>query len=159
MGTKKAEKLQADLGLNNPKEFSVGGKKYKIHRLSNWVSLKMSELIIESESMHGVEGTRSEMLNAIVRNRTLAPKCISLIMLKSTIKVKLFHWIKWRMLHWFGNQEEYNGILDQILNDQDTMFFFQNIALLQSSNMMESEMTMMSTKNIIAEHGSEVSTI
>lgn len=155
MGTKRAEKLQADLGLNEKKEFKLGRRTYKIHRLGNWVSLKMSKLILDAESSHGVEGTRKEMINAIIKNRTLAPKCISIMILKTPINVTLFHWITWRLLHVFYSQEDYNSVLDKILNDQDTMFFFHNMASLQSSNILEREMTEMSTKSIIAKRGSE----
>lgn len=141
---------------NDPKVFKVGKKTYKIERLDNWVSLQMSKLVIESELLHGEDNDRGRMLSSIIQNRTLAPKCISLMMLKSTIKVKLFHWIRWRWLHYFSSQEDYQPILEAILNDQDTMFFFQNMASLQSSNILESEMTRTSTKSIAAKHASGV---
>lgn len=156
MGTsKKADLLQAELVLNTPKEFKVGGKEYKIHRLGNWVSSQMSKLIIEAELVYGDGSDRESLLKSVLNNRKLAPKCISLMMLKSTIKVKLFHWFKWRQLHYFYSQEDYKGILDNILNDQDTMFFFQNMALLQSYNQLESQVATESTKSIIAKHGLE----
>lgn len=151
----KASQLQADLLDNSKLEFKVGNKKYKIARLSNWVALKMSKYILNAESLQGSDLDRDAKLKSIVANRTIAPKCISLMMLKSAIKVKLFHWFKWRQLHYLKSQEDYAGILDKILNDQDTMFFFQNMASLQASNILESQMTEMSTKNIIARHTSE----
>lgn len=155
----KAELLQADYMTNAPAEFYVGRRKYKIKRLSNWPALKMSKYIAQSEFIATSEDKSTDkIMLSLVMNRTLAPKCISLMMLKRPLKVFLFHAIQWRWLHLFYSQEEYSEILQGALNGSESNFFFQNTAFLQASNILTMEMTRADTKSIAQKHASPAPT-
>ncbi|WAX17114.1 hypothetical protein PF672P1_00056 [Parabacteroides phage PF672P1] len=157
MASKKAQELQIDINENAPVEFDVMGKKYRISHLCNWVSWKMAKYIIKADLLRTED--KEQMFVSFDQNRKLVPKCISLMILKSPVKVALFHWIHWRYLHVFMSQHEYNIILEKILNNTDIRFFFRNMALLQANNDLETEMTMESTKNITQKHVSRQSPI
>lgn len=137
---------------NEPIEFEINGKKHKVKRLNNWVALKMSQYVVEAELERS--NNQDIKITSLVKNRLLTPKCISLIILRSTLKVSLFHWLYWRYLHYFKTQEDYTHILDAVLNSEESIFFFRNLGSLQQSNVLETEMTQENTKSIALKHQS-----
>lgn len=152
----RAAMLQGQLDDNAPFEFYVNGKKYKTRRLTNYVAEKLSKLVSKCEYTAVTrEDTPGETLKAIAMNRKMVPKCLSLLILAHPVKVWLFHCIYWRYLHFFGNQADYAGILENALNSEEVGFFFRNMASLQANNMLTVEMTKASTKSIAQKHASE----
>lgn len=153
-----AAKLQADVTDNTPIEFRIGRKKYKVRRLTNYVAHKMSKLIAAGQ-LRVEKAENGETMQILELNRKLVPQCISLMLLSRSWKVMLFHWFLWRKLHWCYTQEDYAGLISNILdNNQESSFFFRNMASLQANNILMIQMTKASTNSILQKHVSEQST-
>lgn len=149
----KAKKIEQDLIDDVGIYIYLGTKRKKVKRLKNWAAAKITRLILEGELM--LSDDKKTTLTSFNENRLLVPKCLSLAILGSWWKIKLFYWIYWRYLNIKYTQEDFNQAIKDVLNFSDISFFFHNMAFLQSLVEAEKEMTSQSTKSIIQKQESE----
>lgn len=144
---KKAQYLEQELMDNDKIVIQIGKRKFKAKRLTNWASGKITKLILKGELL--LSEDKKQTMVSFNENRTLAPKCLSLAILGSWWRVKLFHWVFWRYLHYNFTQEQYSPAINKVLDFSDVKFFFLNTASLQGSVEVEEKMTSQTTKSII----------
>lgn len=138
-----------DLDIDRPVIITAGKKTYKVKRMKNAIAERFDRYIAEAEVEYSDD--MDKMLVNMNKNRKLIPKCLSLIILGSFFKVKLFHWFYWRYLHIFKSQEEMAAILAPAFKMNDVGFFFQNMASLQANCRIIKRMTKTNTFNIAQE--------
>lgn len=148
------EKLH-QLDTNEKMTFLIGGKKYKIGRLCNWTSRKINRLIfkLQKKKLDSVE----DVMNSDA-DRKIVPQVISLAILKTPLKIFLFHWFLWRKLDMTSDQQGYANVISAIINNSDMAFFSNNLTSLHAAAMMETGMTKKTITNIAAELESEQET-
>lgn len=86
------------------------------------------------------------------------PKIISIAILKTPLKIKLFHWYLWRKLDKKYDQRDYDQIIGKIISNSDVAFFSKNLASLHAAAMMEAEITKETITSIAAKLKSEQET-
>lgn len=149
----KAKYLEQELMDNDKIIIHLGNNSYKVKRLTNWVSGKLSKLILKGELL--LSDDKKQTLISFDNNRSLAPKCLSIAILGSWWKVLLFHWIYWRFLSMRYSQYDYKDAILKVIDFSDIRFFFLNMASLQGLVEYEEKMTNQTTKNIIQNQKSD----
>lgn len=148
------EKLR-QLESNEKLSFTLGKKTYKVQRLCNWTSRKINRLICELQRKK--LDTVEDVINSD-EDRVLMPKIISIAILKTPLKIKLFHWYLWRKLDKKYDQRDYDQIIGKIISNSDVAFFSKNLASLHAAAMMEAEITKETITSIAAKLKSEQET-
>lgn len=138
-----------DLEQNTRKTVILGGKKYKIKAMCNYVAEKRDRYTAKAQLSFNEDG--SKVITHMATNRKLVPKCLSLMLLGSFFKVFLFHWFYWRYLNVKYSQEEMVPILQSCEEMNNIGFFLSNLASLQASTRMIEKMTRTDSTNIIQE--------
>jgi len=150
---RKAQYLEQELIDNDSIFINIGKKTFKCKRLTNWASGKITKLILKGELM--LSDDKQQTLVSFNKNRQLAPKCLSLAILGSWWKIKLFHPIFWRWLNYNFTQDQYTKAINKVLDFSDVKFFFLNMASLQGLVEVEQKMTNQTTKSIIQSQKSD----
>ena len=158
--TEKTPSLSARLRLseiaNNEKvEMKLGRKKYNIHRLGNWTSTRVMELIWKSQLL--IQNGNSMTLNvdALTCNRLVTPKIISYAILKYPWKIRLFHWALWRKINRKYSQEDYTAAISKIFSYAvDLDFYLSNLTYLLQAAMPEVMMAKETMLSIVAKQNS-----
>ena len=156
----KTPSLSARLRLNeianNEKvEMKLGKKNYNIHRLGNWTSMKIMDLIWKSQTIiqNGNELTLN--IDALICNRLVAPKVISYAILKYPWKIRMFHWAFWRKINKKYSQEDYAPALNKIFSyGVDLDFYLSNLTFLLQAAMPEVMMAKETMLSIVARQNS-----
>ena len=141
MATTKDNLQIQQIESNDHIEVMLGKKKIKIKRLVNAIAEKFDRYTAEAEISYSEKGLIVNMSN----NRKLVPKCVSLLVLHSWIKVKLFHWIYWRWLHIKYEQAELSSVLEAGLSMGEFNWLLKNLVCLQDN----SQIIQKATKGII----------
>lgn len=161
---KKGASLAAQLKLreiadNRRMTITMGNKEYKVHRLGNWTSTKITELMWKSQ-MLVTEGQNLEInMNALVNNRTVVPRVLSYAILKYPWKIRLFQWYMWRKIDRLYTQEQYKEALGKIFSyGMDLDFYLSNLTFLLQAAMPEMMMAKETISSIAARQSSEPKT-
>lgn len=158
MATTKDNIRLIEIEKNEPRVIKLGGKTYKLKPMTNAVS-EMADRYIASRSVELKEAeSGKELIVNMSKNRTVIPKYISLLMLHSWLKVKLFHWIHWRYLHAHYPLSTMFELYKEFMNLNDVGDFFQFTASLQENNRLIKRMSETNTQIIRQEHKSDQET-
>jgi len=151
----KAQQLQHEIDNNLPFDVKVGNKTFKVKYLTSYCSSRFSyEISKKLERLS--DGTDiTKVLKCVAENATLAPKCLSIVILGSYIKIKLFHWIFWRWLHFTKTNRELYIALESCFTPLDLGFFLTVSELLENMNYLTMKMTKAEAKLIRQELKSE----
>jgi len=143
---------------NAPFVFKLGKKTYKIRQMTCAISARRDRLVAQrSEELKPSDNPKELLLN-LSKNRSLIPKCLSLMILHSWFKVTFFHWIYWRYLYATYEMREMAVVYEQFRNIDDVGFFFQCTEYLQENNRMVKRMSETNTQTIRQELKSEAET-
>lgn len=152
--TTKDNLLLRQIENNDVVETTLGDKTIHIQRLNNAIAEKFDRYTAGAEISYGEKDLLFNMSN----NRKLVPKCVSLLMLHGWLRVKLFHWWHWRMLHRKYTQKELGEVLLAGLSLGEFNGLLQNMAYLQDNSRIIQKMTKASIRNILPELKSEAET-
>ena len=162
--TEKGASLAAQLKLreiaeNKKMSITLGKSTYKVHRLGNWTSTKITELMWRSQ-MLVKEGANLEInMDALMNNRTVVPRVLSYAILKYPWKIRLFHWWAWRKIDRTYTQEQYKDALGKIFSyGMDLDFYLSNLTFLLQAAMPEMMMAKETISSIAARQSSEQKT-
>lgn len=158
MATTKDRIKLIEIEKNEPRVIKLGEKTYKLKPMTNAVS-EMADRYIAERSVELKEAENGkELIVNMSKNRTVIPKYISLLMLHSWLKVKLFHWIHWRYLHAKYPLSIMFEIYKEFMDLNDVSVFFQFTASLQENNRLIKRMSETNTQTIRQEHKSDQET-
>jgi hypothetical protein len=150
---RKEQKRQYDLKHDKPFKVNVGKRSYKCKYLKTWTSDQIASIIVLSDvSPHG---DMKETVRFISKSGTMAPKMISMLILGSYLKIKLFHWILWRYIYITCTPRDYSNGLSEIMEAMDMGSFFLNIRLAEAMNTLRMQMTQEEARSFQAELQSE----
>jgi len=152
-----AQLKQAAIRYDRPFPVTLGKKTYHCRYLKEWVSGQISYLIADSEP--NPKADAKEMIKLMAKKNTTPSKAISLLILGSYWKVKLFHWYFWRSIYRNHTGRELSEALTQVYEALDLSFFFQNTILLDQMNTLKKRMTKIELKQLSAELQSEKSQV
>jgi len=133
---------------------NLGNNKVKIKRLNNAIAEKFDRYTAEAEISYAENGLLINMSN----NRKLVPKCVSLLILHSWIKVHLFHWAYWRLLHIKYSQKELGEPLKAGLGLGEYNGLLSNLVYLQDNSQLIQRATKGLIRSTLQEPESEVET-
>ena len=153
MTTKSAQLRQHEIKEDIPFIVTLGHRTYKCRYLKEWVSGKISYLIAQREP--NPQADAKEMIALMAKNNTLAARCVSMLILGSYWKIKLFHWYFWRSIYRNHEERELTEALTTVYEALDLSFFFQNMILLDQMNMLKKRLTTTELKQLSAELQSE----
>ena len=125
----KLGEIQYKIENNEPSEVVVLGKTFKIKDMPRWTLQKIVKLGIDMDKKIDFENANS-VSTAILKGGSSDVKAAAYILLCNPLKIMLFHWIYWRWLNMKYNSETFNGILDNGLEDKETLFFLKNLILI-----------------------------
>lgn len=135
----KEQKKQYDIKYDRPFTVNVGKRTYRCKYLKTWTADKIASIIVCSDvSPHG---DMKDTIKFISKSGTMAPKMISMLILGSYIKIKLFHWIFWRYIYITCTPKDYSNGLSEIMEAMDMGSFFLNIRLAEAMNTLRKQMT------------------
>lgn len=153
MTSKSAQLRQHEIKEDIPFEVKLGRKVYKCRYLKEWASGKISYMIADADPEH--EPDAKAMIRLMAKKNTLASKCVSMLILGSYWKIKLFHWYFWRSIYRNHEARELTDALTTVYEALDLSFFFQNMILLDQMNMLKKRLTKTELKQLSAELQSE----
>lgn len=163
--SEKGASLAAQLKLreiaeNRKMSITLGNRTYKVHRLGNWTSTKITELMWKSQILVK-EGSNMEInMDALINNRTVVPRVLSYAILKYPWKIRLFHWWTWRRINRDYTQEQYKEALSKIFSyGMDLDFYLSNLTFLLQAAMPEMMMAKETISSIAAKQSSERKTM
>lgn len=155
MATTKDNLALENLENNVAYKFKLGRKTYKIRQTTAKVSALRDRLVaLRSEELKPTDNPKELLLN-LSKNRSLIPKCLSLMILHSWFKVTFFHWIHWRWLYATYTMREMTAIYEQFNAIDDVNDFFRFTASLQENNRIIKRMSEVNTQTIRQELKSE----
>lgn len=147
-----------DIEQNASYTFKLGNKTYKVRQTTAKVSALRDRLVAErSEELKPTDNPKELLLN-LSKNRSLIPKCLSLMILHSWFKVTFFHWIYWRYLYATYTINEMMAVYSQFNKVDDIKAFFLLTDYLQENNRMIKRMSETNTRIIRQELRSEAET-
>ena len=135
----KEQKKQHDIKYDIPFKVKVGKRTYKCKYLKTWVADKIAQIIIKAD-VEPSEDMKTTM-KFISKSGSLAPKVVSMLILGSFWKIKLFHWLFWRYLYVTCTPSENASGLSEALEAMDLSSFFLSIRLAEAMNTMRKKMT------------------
>lgn len=149
-----------EIAENRKMSITLGNRTYKVHRLGNWTSTKITELMWRSQ-MLVKEGANLEInMDALMNNRTVVPRVLSYAILKYPWKIRLFHWWTWRKIDRTYTQEQYKDALGKIFSyGMDLDFYLSNLTFLLQAAMPEMMMAKETISSIAARQSSEQKTM
>ena len=158
MATTKDSLLLDAVERNAAKTITLGKKKFKIRPMTNAVSARVDRLVAQrSEELKPADNPKELLLN-LSKNRSLIPKCLSLMILHSWFKVTFFHWFYWRWLHFMYTMEEMAIVYQQFNSVSDINAFFLCSVYLHENNQFIKRMSEVNTKTMRQELNSEAET-
>lgn len=158
MATTKDSLLLDAVERNAAKIITLGKKKFKIRPMTNAVSARVDRLVAQrSEELKPADNPKELLLN-LSKNRSLIPKCLSLMILHSWFKVTFFHWFYWRWLHATYNISEMLDVYQKVNEMNSIQDFFYFSASLQENNQFIRRMSEVNTKTMRQELSSEAGT-
>ncbi len=145
-----------EIAENKKMSITLGKRTYKVHRLGNWTSTKITELMWKSQILVK-EGSNMEInMDALINNRTVVPRVLSYAILKYPWKIRLFHWWTWRRINRDYTQEQYKEALSKIFSyGMDLDFYLSNLTFLLQAAMPEMMMAKETISSIAAKQNSE----
>lgn len=152
-----AQRKQYEIKNDIPFKVTLGKKTYKCRYLKEWTSGKISYLIAQREP--NPQADAKEMIKIMAHNNTLSAKCVSMLILGSYWKIKLFHWWFWRSIYRNHSARELTEALATVYEALDLSFFFQNMILLDQMNTLKKRLTKIELKQLSAELQSEKSQV
>lgn len=154
MATTKDKAMLQDIEENRKVETILGTKRIKIRRLVNAVAKKFDRYTAEAEMSY----SNGDLLLNMGKNRDLIPKAVSLIILGTWLKVKLFHWIYWRHLSRKYDTIELSVVLKAGLDMGEYNGLLISLAYLQDNSQIIQKTTKGIIRNILQEQNSEAET-
>ena len=131
----------------------LGTRQIKIRMMNNAVAERFDRYVAEAEISYSED--RKDLIVNMAKNRTLVPKCVSLIILHSWFKVTFFHWMYWRYLDRHYSQAELGEPLRAGMNMGESLKFFESLVFLQDNSQMIQRATKGIIRNTIAAPKSE----
>lgn len=148
MATTKDNLSLDELERNASQTFKLGKKTYRIKQMTCAVSARRDRLVAQrSEELKPSDNPKELLLN-LSKNRSLIPKCLSLMILHSWFKVTFFHWIYWRYLYATYEMREMATIYEKFNKIDDISAFFLLTDYLQENNKMIKRMSETNTRTI-----------
>lgn len=153
MTSKSAQLRQHEIANDIPFMVTLGKKTYPCRYLKEWTSGKISYLIADVDPEPKADA--KEMIALMAKRNTLASKCVSMLILGSYWKIKLFHWYFWRSIYRNNTGRELTEALTTVYEALDLSFFFQNSILLDQMNTLRKRLTKTELKQLSQELQSE----
>lgn len=151
-----AQQEQFEIDNDIPFAIILGAKKYKVKRLKNWTADRISYEIAKKNGTLVSEGDDiSDILNSMKASGDLCSKVISLAILGSWWKIKLFHPIFWRYISRATTQSDQHRALSAVIDKLELRFFFLNMILLENMNQLRMKLARMEAQQYQAELESE----
>lgn len=123
-----------ELEQGNPKTQKLLDKVYKLRPMVNGVARRMDRYSTKAHLSYSEDN--SQLLWNMTGNRSLVPKCLSLMLLGTWFRVTFFHWVYWRYLNWFYSQQDMYAVLTQCFNTNNIGFFLNNLTLIMANNQL-----------------------
>jgi hypothetical protein len=112
-----AKKELVDLMNNQTTSIQLSnGKTVKVGYITGCTQDLIDTLIVKYELFKkGLSDTEKDISNGNKETRRFYAKCVAAILLNSFFSIKLFWWLKWRMIYFFGkyNGEDYLKIITE----------------------------------------------
>lgn len=151
-----AQQEQFEIDNDIPFVVILGSQKYRVRRLKDWTANRISYEIAKKNGTLVSEGDDiCAILNSMKSSGDLCSKIISLAVLGSWWKIKLFHPIFWRYISRIATQSDLNKSLSTIIDKLELRFFFLNMILLENMNQLRMKLARMEAQQYQAELESE----
>lgn len=147
MATTKSNIRLDQIENNEPLVVRFGNRSVRVRMMTNAVAKRFERYISQCEINYSADA-KTRIVN-MSENRELVPKCVSLLILHNWIRVKLFHWIYWRILDGNYNQKQMGAVLDAGFSLGEYNEFVKNSLCLQDNNQMSEEMSKATIRNIV----------
>lgn len=137
--TVKQEKKQYDIKYDRPFKVTVGKKIYRCNYLKTWVADRIAKEIVKANVEPSSD--MQETMEFISKSGSLAPKVISMLILGSWWKIKLFNRVfSWYVYRTCTPSQNADG-LSEVLTAMDMSSFFLSIRLVEALNTMRMKAT------------------
>lgn len=133
----KAQELLYNINEDIPTEIKLGKRVYKVRDLKQSVANRISLLIVKKNAYFNTDNSEE----ALEYLGNMSSKAVSMAILGSVIKVKLFHWFFWRYIYHTCTEKEINAALMAVIDRLNLGFFLQNIICLETMNQMKMTLT------------------
>lgn len=138
-----AQKEQYNIDTDTPFSVKLGRLKFKLRYLKQATANRISLEDVSRKELIGKDVKASLMANG-----RITAKVISLAILATPIKIKLFHWLLWRYIYNYYSVEEAHLALATIMGKLlQISFFFQSLALIEDMNQLTMKMTEVEAKS------------
>lgn len=135
----KEQEKQYDVKYDKPFKVEVGKKTYGCNYLKTWVADRIAKEIVKANVEPSDD--MKETILFISQSGALAPKVISMLILGSWWKIKLFHWaFSWYVYRACTPAQNASG-LSEVLSAMDMSSFFLSIRLVEAMNTMRMKAT------------------
>ena len=148
MITTKDNLLLDEVDQNTPVIVTIRNKNFKIRAMGNAIAEKFDRYA--ARAYVKMDDNTSRVTVDFSSNRRLIPKCVSHMVLHGFVKVKLFHWIHWRLLNIKYNQQELGVLMNACMQRWDTGFFLKNMLCLEQNSRMITKIASQNSSTIIA---------
>lgn len=148
MRTTKTNLRNQDLEDNAPLKVMLRNKEISVRMMNNAVARRFDVYTAKCEISYDED--KKQLFVKMNGNRDLAPKCVSLIILRSWFKVTFFHWIYWRYLDKHYSQVELSIPLKAGLSLGESNALLTNLLCLQDNSQMIQKATQGIIRNTIA---------
>lgn len=142
---------------NEAEPIMLGTKKVRIRMMNNAVAERFDRYVAEAEISYSED--KKDLIVNMTKNRSLIPKCVSLIILHSWFKVTFFHWMYWRYLDRHYSQAELGEPLRAGMSMGESMKFFESLVFLQDNSQMIQKATRGIIRNTVAAPNSGQETV
>lgn len=148
MITTKDNIILDELDQNKPIVIRIRNKKFKIRAMGSAIADRFDRYASAAYVEREENGNpRFNFSN----DRSLACKCVSLMVLHGFLRVTLFHQLHWRVLYKKYNQQEIGAMMDACMQRWDASFFLKNMLCLEQNSRMITRIKTQSSASIVAE--------
>lgn len=134
----KAQKKQGDLLLDKSTKVRIGKHAYKIRYMRGYTNALISSCMVDVKiATSDVPRT----IGLMKEGTKLHAKIAAYGLLCFWFKIKLLHWIYWRILWYRHTEKEMNQLLSAVVEKMDVGFFFLTTETTENLNSLMRKMT------------------
>ncbi|MFR9165952.1 MAG: hypothetical protein ACLVKO_06950 [Dysgonomonas sp.] len=145
------QKKQYEIDNDMPFSLKLGKHTYKVPYLKDWVGNRISYEIAKKNEVLAEDNDPKAVIHSMKVTGDLPAKVISLAILGSWIKIKLFHWFFWRYITVTTTKSEQKLALEQIVDSLELSVFFYNIISIENMNQLKMKLTKVEASQYRAE--------
>lgn len=151
-----AQKQQYEIDQDQPFKVRLGKRIYKVRYMKDWVGKRLSYEIAKKNTFLSTDGDNIKQLEAIREVGSLPAKILSIAILNSWIKIKIFHWFFWRYISLTCTQSDINKAIKTIGSALELDVFFYNIVSIENLNLLRMKLTQVEAQQYHQELQSEL---